>query len=408
MLPAYGAANLRGITPALTGPGFTRNLPPWFPSLAHGAEQVVLLVLDGLGWDQFQSQLDGMPVLAGFEGGPITTVAPSTTATALTSIVTGLAPGEHGLIGYRIEVSGEILNVLRWTTPRGDARQRLRPADVQPMAPFLGERVPVVSKIELAGSGFSEAHLRGVPLHGWRMPSNIPVQVRSLLEAGQRFVYVYYDGIDKTAHEYGFSAFYDQELRHADRLVADVLDALTPGTVLLVTAEHVHGKTGLDGPVLPEPTLYETRIAYLVSDFRHPQWDEQSQMRQLVTRLREHAAKLLMVQSAYTERPNMALTRLEPASGIRASGVETWMEVTVANYGEAPVSAVTRTMPGSPAATQASISAVIRRASGSRKKRVKSCSLRSRPNSFTRSAPKVRTGQRPSFKRSMTKRRSST
>ena len=23
----------------------------------------------------------------------------------------------------------------------------------------------------------------------------------------------------------------------------------------LVTAEHVHGKTGLDGPVLPEPTM---------------------------------------------------------------------------------------------------------------------------------------------------------
>lgn len=238
MLPAYGAANLRGITPALTGPGFTRNLPAWFPSLAHGADQVVLLVLDGLGWEQFQHKLGLMPVLAGFEGGPITTVAPSTTATALTSIVTGLAPGEHGLIGYRIEVSGEVLNVLRWTTPRGDARQRLRPRDVQPMAPFLGERVPVVSKIELAGSGFSEAHLRGVPLHGWRMPSNIPVQVRSLLEAGERFVYVYYDGIDKTAHEFGFSAFYDQELRCADRLVADVLDALTPGTVLLVTADH--------------------------------------------------------------------------------------------------------------------------------------------------------------------------
>ena len=60
-----------------------------------------------------------MPTLAAFEGGPITTVAPSTTATALTSITTGLTPGEHGLVGYRIDVGGEVLNVLRWATSGG-------------------------------------------------------------------------------------------------------------------------------------------------------------------------------------------------------------------------------------------------------------------------------------------------
>ena len=32
-------------------------------------------------------------------GGPITSVVPSTTATALTSITTGLSPGEHGVVG---------------------------------------------------------------------------------------------------------------------------------------------------------------------------------------------------------------------------------------------------------------------------------------------------------------------
>jgi hypothetical protein len=92
---------------------------------------------------------------------------------------------------------------------------------------------------------------------------------------------------------------------------------------------------------LPEPTLDETRIAYLVTDFRRHQWEEQAQLRQLVSRLRDRVAKLLMVQSVYAERPNLAITRLEPEAGIRAAGVETWMEVTVANYGDAPASAVT-------------------------------------------------------------------
>jgi hypothetical protein len=92
---------------------------------------------------------------------------------------------------------------------------------------------------------------------------------------------------------------------------------------------------------LPEPAVDETRIAYLITDFRRPQWDEKSQLRQLAARLRAQVAQLLLVQSVYAERPNLAITRLLPEAGIRAAGVETWMEVTVANYGRSPASAVT-------------------------------------------------------------------
>ena len=40
---------------------------------------------------------------------------------------------------------------------------------------------------------------------------------------GEPFVYAYYDGIDKVAHEYGLGEHYDAELAAADRLVADML-----------------------------------------------------------------------------------------------------------------------------------------------------------------------------------------
>jgi len=90
-----------------------------------------------------------------------------------------------------------------------------------------------------------------------------------------------------------------------------------------------------------EPTADETRIAYMITDFRRHQWEERTQLRQLAARWRERVAQLLLVQSVYDERPNLAITRLMPEAGIRAAGVETSMEVTVANYGETPVSAVT-------------------------------------------------------------------
>ena len=208
------------------------------PEVVASAKQVVLLVLDGLGWEQLQSRLALAPNLAAMSGGAITTVAPSTTATALTSITTGLTPGEHGIVGYRMEVAGEVLNVLRWSTGHGDSRRQIDPATTQPFAPFMGDRVAVVSKAELQQSAFTEAHLRGVEPAGWRAPSSIAVTVGNLLRRGDRLVYAYYDGIDKIAHERGFGAFYDAELQFVDALVGAVQAALPPGAVLLLTADH--------------------------------------------------------------------------------------------------------------------------------------------------------------------------
>jgi predicted AlkP superfamily pyrophosphatase or phosphodiesterase len=208
------------------------------PQQIAGAPRVVLLLIDGLGWNQFQAHRQYMPTLASFHGSHITTVAPSTTATALTSLTTGLSPGEHGIIGYRMDMGDTVMNVLRWGDEHGDLRRRYPPQQVQPCPPFLGSRVPVVSKGELEGSGFTMAHLAGVTPMGWRAASSIPVIVQRALEAGEDFVYVYYDGVDKIAHERGFGDFYNAELRAADTLVAEILSVLPADTVLVVTADH--------------------------------------------------------------------------------------------------------------------------------------------------------------------------
>jgi Type I phosphodiesterase / nucleotide pyrophosphatase len=237
-LPDYAGACVHNIVPALVGRRGAAELPSWMPAEVHQARQVVLLLLDGLGWEQLRERLRLAPTLCSLPGRPIHTVVPSTTATALTSISTGLTPGEHGLVGYRIDVHGDILNVLRWSTRAGDARKRIPPTQLQPIPPFLGANVPVVTKAEFTGSGFSMAHLSGARQIGFRMPSSLIVEVRRLLGAGEPFVYAYYEGIDKVAHEYGLDEHYDAELTAADRLVGDLLAVLPPDAALLVTADH--------------------------------------------------------------------------------------------------------------------------------------------------------------------------
>ncbi len=236
VLPDYAGACITNIVPALLDGSV--EAPSWLPAVALEADQVVLLVLDGLGWDQLQDRLDVAPTLAALAGGPITSVAPSTTATALTSIATGLTPGQHGVVGYRVAVDHEVLNVLRWTTPKGDARRRIDPQQFQPHAAFCSQHPCIVTKAEFATSGFSGAHLSEVRFNGYRVPSTLLVEVRQALRAGEPFVYAYYDGIDKVSHEYGLADHYDAELRAADNLVADILGELPSGAVLVLTADH--------------------------------------------------------------------------------------------------------------------------------------------------------------------------
>ena len=258
LIPDYDGACLCNVAPVLLERPPT--MPEWLPPAAAEADQVVLLLLDGLGWDQLQERRHLAPVLSGMDGGPILTVAPSTTATALTSFATGAPPGEHGVVGYRVNVHGEVLNILRWQVPSGDARTSIPPGEFQELSAFLGHRPPVVTKAEFAGTGFTGAHLAGVRHYGWRMPSTLVTETRRLLTSGESFVYTYYDGIDKVAHEYGLTEYYDAELAAADRLVGDLLDVLTPGAVLLVTADHGQVQVGdalvaIDDEVMRHVTL---------------------------------------------------------------------------------------------------------------------------------------------------------
>lgn len=247
VLPEYSGACIARVVPALLDGSI--DPPEWLPAEALDAAQVVLLVLDGIGWEQLQARRHLAPTLCALAGGPITSVAPSTTATALTSITTGLTPGEHGVVGYRVAVDHEVLNILRWSTASGDARTRIDPLQFQPNAAFCHQRPAIVTKAEFVTTGFSGAHLDGARFHGYRTTSALLVELRRALRAGEPFVYAYYDGIDKVAHEYGLDEHYDAELAFVDRLVADVLAELPREAALVVTADH--GQVDVGDRIIP-------------------------------------------------------------------------------------------------------------------------------------------------------------
>ena len=91
VLPDYAGACVTAIVPTLLDP--SGEVPAWMPQELVGARQSALLVIDGLGWDQLEERAHLAPTLASLPRTAITTVCPTTTATGLTPITTGLAPG---------------------------------------------------------------------------------------------------------------------------------------------------------------------------------------------------------------------------------------------------------------------------------------------------------------------------
>jgi len=257
VLPAFDGSSVAAVVPALFG----RIDNHWLPEPARSARAVVLLVLDGLGWNASQDHTSVMPRLAQLDGGAITTVVPSTTATALTSIATGLPPARHGIVGYRMLVDGDVLNVLRWTVP-GRARPP-DPFDVQRHPPFLDREITVVTRTEFRDTGFTQAHLRGTRLAGWHTVAGLIEQCVRAVDVGQRFVYAYYPGVDTIAHEYGlFDGAFTRELGFVDRFVGELIDALPADAAVLVTSDH--GQVHLEAESwieIPDLTALSSAVA---------------------------------------------------------------------------------------------------------------------------------------------------
>jgi predicted AlkP superfamily pyrophosphatase or phosphodiesterase len=319
IIPDYRGPCVSNVVPTLVN----RVSPPpsWLPTPAVDADQVVLLALDGLGWEQFQARRQHAPTLAGMAGGPITTVVPSTTATAMTSLTTGLTPGEHGVIGYRIHLHHEILNVLRWSTPAGDARRAIPPGEFQPLPAFCGTKPPVVSRAEFVTSGFTSVHLEGVRFHGYRMPSTLAIEVARLVRAGEPFVYAYYDGIDKVAHEYGIGQHYDAELVSVDFMVSYLVSVLPRGAALVITSDHGQIEVGdrivdLDAEVLEHVAFQsgEGRFRWL-----HARPGHAADLLQAATHHYERMAWVRSVREVLDE--NWFGERISPAAASRLGDV---------------------------------------------------------------------------------------
>src|SRR5579883_2327947 len=98
-VPAYGSASLADLTPSLLHALGLAEFPN--PLAVESLRGVCLLLIDDLGYELLMQHRREAPFLSAAAAvAPLTAGFPSTTPVSLSSIGTGLPPGEHGVIGY--------------------------------------------------------------------------------------------------------------------------------------------------------------------------------------------------------------------------------------------------------------------------------------------------------------------
>ncbi|WP_181775849.1 alkaline phosphatase family protein [Amycolatopsis pittospori] len=227
---------------ALGAAGFADSL-----SLGEASSACVLLI-DGLGWELLAEYAEDAPVLTQLAKSPIRVGFPATTAAGLGAIGTGLASGEHGLVGYTFEVpGGGVLNALRWTSHEdgGDLRGALPPRDVQPLpttferAAAAGIATSVVSSAKFSDTALTRATQSGARYVGVHALGDLAAGILRCLSERPAFCWGYHSELDMLGHIYGpGSSAWRMQLRQVDRLVESIVDGLPPGALLAVVADH--------------------------------------------------------------------------------------------------------------------------------------------------------------------------
>jgi hypothetical protein len=219
------------------------------PRELQSARNVVLLIVDGLG-DNYLERRGRGGELSRRRRGALTSVFPSTTASAITTSYTGCTPLEHGLTGWYTYFgeAGYVAAPLPFRT-RGDmlplsakgfAAERAFTA--QPIFPGLDTRAIVVSHVDIIESQYNLRHCRGAERRAYDTLERLVEEVAAAVKSGpeRKFVYAYWPEYDATSHRHGSeSAEAARELERIDRAFGELVARLSgTETMIIATADH--------------------------------------------------------------------------------------------------------------------------------------------------------------------------
>ena len=255
-------------------------------------DQVVLLVIDGLGFEYLQESLSWLKHHCLQS---LTSVFPSTTAASITTFLTGVAPQQHGLTGWFTYLSQleQVTTVLPFTARGSQSVLSEQGHDIGKLYghPIFFDQLKtesyIVSPHWILRSDFNRAHAGQAHSVGYDTLDEMGDAIAHLLTSGkkQKYIYAYWPEFDHLSHVHGNTS---EQVKQHFALLSSALDRLLKQSrgrrsLILITADHgfiyttpENVITINDHPRLQEclrlPLCGEPRTAYC---YLHPDMREQ-------------------------------------------------------------------------------------------------------------------------------------
>lgn len=264
--PEYSSNSLVNVPHTIlrhfSAPSSKQPLAPHARERLSGSRNLILFLIDGLGSEVVNKVLTKVPVLNRLSEKnllhSITSVFPSTTAAALTTVHSGLTPKEHGILEWNLyfqEVQclmESLPNRPVSTTEMSDVHN----IELSPQSLFSGTTIYqhlqkarvksiMIIPLDLIGSTYVNAIGRGARILGYKSLSDLfSLLLRVLISSEeQTYIYVYWPDVDSTMHIYGTKANESREkifdFFHAlERFIRSVDTYIAEQTGCILTSDH--------------------------------------------------------------------------------------------------------------------------------------------------------------------------
>ena len=255
MQPDYAGHGLLNLVQSLSracgGPVRYAELAALPAATLAEARHVVFILADGLG----QALFDTLPPDAALRRdwrATLSSVFPSTTAAAIGSVMTGLAPAAHGLTGWHVRCCQPQRTLAVLPLTAREAGLTPTPEAAEALLPTLFPYPTLFAQLTRASCVLSPRHLAASPFNRWHSRGAEVLAYDGLADLGDRlverlrtrtapeYVYAYHPDIDSLAHRHGWrSPEVAAALLAFDAFYARLVAALQGQDVwLIVSADH--------------------------------------------------------------------------------------------------------------------------------------------------------------------------
>lgn len=284
-LPDYNGGSIVNLMSSIAKSFGTKSLYPElriFPSeKLNNAKNIVLLVIDGIGYEYLKKK-EKKTIFNDYLAGSITSVFLPTTACAITTFLTGVAPQQHAFTGWFMYLKevGAVSIILPFVPRFGGLPFSSYGIDIKDILSSKAFTSKIKSKNfsispkQVAYSDFSKLMSKNSKILAHETLNGFFMQIKKAIKSSnsKKYVYAYWPKLDSLNHKYGVEhKKSEKHFNEIDKKLRNFIKSLKgTNTLLIITSDHGFINTPLNRVIKLEshPKMKECLILPLCGEGR--------------------------------------------------------------------------------------------------------------------------------------------